>query len=77
MAKTPQSTTVSLGGHTNEERVKIEAERGIVRDAEGRIIRSKKWKKDRVKFLKDRLEDIDNRRNNILAEIDKHESDLA
>lgn len=76
MAKS-KSVAVALGGESKEERAKIEAERGIVRDAEGRIIRSKKWKKDRVKFLKDRLEDIDNRRNNILAEIEKHESDLA
>ena len=76
MAKS-KNVAVALGGESKEERAEIEAKRGIVRDAEGRIIRSKKWKKDRVKFLKDRLEDIDNRRNNILAEIEKHESDLA
>lgn len=76
MTKT-KNVTVALGGESKEKRAEIEALRGIVRDAEGRIIRSKKWKKDRVKFLKDRLEDIERRKINILAEIDKHESDLA
>lgn len=58
-------------------RAEIEAKRGIVRDAEGKIVRSKAWKKDRVKFLEAKLADNANREKNIKAELASLKKELA
>ena len=50
-------------------RAEIEARRGIVRDSEGRIIRSKGWVKERIKLLELKEEDLQRRLKNIRAEI--------
>jgi hypothetical protein len=50
-------------------RAEIEARRGIVRDEQGRIIRSPQWIKERIKFLEAKEEDLKNRLKNIRAEI--------
>lgn len=50
-------------------RAKIEAKRGIVRDTEGRIVRSKEWKKERAKFLTAKVADMKQRIKNAEAEL--------
>lgn len=62
---------------TNPQRAEIEARRGIVRDSEGRIIRSKAWKKERIVHLTAKLEDFATRTKNAKAEIKALEADLA
>lgn len=57
-------------------RAEIEAERGIIRDEGGRIIRSKAWLKERIKFLNERLDDLDNRKKNVKVEIKQREEEL-
>lgn len=58
------------------ERAKIEAERGIVRDEQGKIIRSKEWKKERIAYLESKLEDYKTRTKNAKAEIKALEESL-
>jgi len=58
-------------------REEIEAKRGIVRDEQGRIIRSTEWIKERVQFLKTKKEDISKRLKNIEAEIKYRELELS
>lgn len=62
-----KDATVSLSNP--KERAKIEAKRGIVRDGEGHIVRSKEWKKDRKVQLESKLEDLQNRTKNVKAEL--------
>lgn len=50
-------------------RAEIEAERGIVRDEQGRIIRPKPWIKERIKTLESKEEDLQRRLKNVRAEI--------
>lgn len=50
-------------------RAGIEAKRGIVRDGEGRIVRSKAWLKARIETLETKLVDAKLREKNIKAEI--------
>lgn len=57
-------------------RAEIEARRGIVRDDSGRIIRSKKWLKERFKYLAAKRKDCERRIINIDAEIAQRESQL-
>ena len=65
MEKTPQ-----------EIRAEIEARRGIVRDEAGRIIRTKEWRKERIKFLKAKIVDFAQRTENAKVEIEEHEKAL-
>ena len=60
------NTKISLSNPS--ERAKLEAKRGIVRDAEGKIIRDKKWRKERVAHLDQKLADYKQRVKNIEAE---------
>lgn len=46
-----------------------EARRGIVRDEEGKIIRSKEWVKERIAWLKVKKVDLEARNANIDAEL--------
>lgn len=61
----------------NPNRAEIEARRGIVRDSLGQIVRTKAWKKERVVFLKSKIEDFASRTKNAKAEIKKLESELG
>lgn len=62
---------------TGETRAEIEAKRGIVRDENGKIIRSKKWIKDRVDLLKFKRSDCVTRIANIDAEIKSRTKELS
>lgn len=57
-------------------RASIEAKRGIVRDDEGRIIRSKAWLKERIASLEVKLVDVKLREKNIKAEIKQRTEQL-
>lgn len=57
-------------------RADIEARRGIERDDEGRIIRSKKWIKERIEFLERKIEDFAVRTDNAKVEIAQREKEL-
>ncbi len=59
-----------------ETRAEIEAKRGIVRDDQGRIIRSKEWLKERIKFLQAKIADFDQRTENAKVEIKERTSEL-
>jgi hypothetical protein len=50
-------------------RAEIEARRGIKRDEQGRIIRSKEWNQERIAYLETKKADLKNRIKNIDAEI--------
>lgn len=58
-------------------RAEIEARRGIVRDENGHIVRSKAWKKDRIVFLEAKVADSKNRIKNAEAEIKTLKKDLS
>ena len=60
--------------HSVEDRAKIEARRGIVRDAEGKIIRTPEWLDARVEMLKEKKADLLNRIDNIDAEINERKT---
>ena len=51
------------------ERAEIEARRGIVRDEDGKIVRSKEWKVARAKSLQEKLDDFARRTKNVKAEL--------
>lgn len=57
-------------------RSEIEARRGIVRDEEGRIVRSKAWVKERIEYLAAKRADCVTRIENIDAEIAMREVEL-
>jgi hypothetical protein len=57
-------------------RAEIEARRGIVRDDEGRIVRTKAWKKDRIEHLKDKIEDYAVRTKNAKTELKALEAEV-
>ena len=50
-------------------RAEIESRRGIVRDEQGRIIRSPEWIRERIKLLKLKDEDLQRRLKNVRDEI--------
>ena len=58
-------------------RAEIEARRGIVRDKEGKIVRSKAWTKERSELLKAKEVDLQNRIKNIKAEIKSRTQELT
>lgn len=51
-------------------REEIEARRGIVRDEQGRIIRSPEWIAERITHLKSKRADLENRIKNIDEELE-------
>lgn len=59
-----------------ETRAEIEARRGIVRDENGHIIRSKEWLKDRIKHLEARNADFEQRMKNVKVEIAERKAEL-
>ncbi|HKQ06126.1 MAG TPA: hypothetical protein VJ464_13405 [Blastocatellia bacterium] len=50
-------------------RKETEARRGIVRDEDGKIVRSKEWLEQRIEVLKAKKTDLQNRIKNIEVEI--------
>jgi hypothetical protein len=58
-------------------RAEIEAQRGIVRDDDGRILRTKEWLEQRVAYLKERDADLDRRKKNIKVEIAQRTKELS
>jgi chaperonin cofactor prefoldin len=54
----------------------IEARRGIVRDEDGKIIRSKEWLEQRIEMLKAKETDLQNRIKNIKAELKTRTQEL-
>jgi hypothetical protein len=59
-----------------KQRVAIEAKRGIVRDAQGIIIRSTDWKRERIAFLKSKAELYKARIKNATATIQQLQASL-
>lgn len=51
------------------DRAEIEARRGIVRDEDGKIVRSKEWKVARASYLQEKLDDYARRVKNTKAEL--------
>jgi len=58
-------------------RKEVEARRGIERDEEGRIVRSKEWLQERVVWLKAKDADMAQRRENIKVELKQREQELT
>lgn len=50
-------------------RAEVEAKRGIVRDENGKIIRSKAWIKDKIDRLKLKKDDLDVRKDKVVEQI--------
>lgn len=69
-----QDATVSR--QSPDERAKIEKARGIVRDEDGRIVRSKKWLEARIALLKDKRKDFAQRLENVDEEISLRSKEL-
>ena len=59
------------------DRAKKEALRGIKRNERGEIIRSEKWTKERIVFLKRKIEDFASRTKNAKAEIKALEKEIG
>jgi hypothetical protein len=57
-------------------RAETEARRGIVRDENGHILRSKEWLEERISYLESRLEDFEIRKKNAKAEIKQRQEEL-
>lgn len=59
------------------DRAEIEARRGIVRDENGKIVRSEEWKVARIAHLQGKIETYAQRTKNAKAEIKALEKELA
>lgn len=57
-------------------RAEIEARRGVMRDEQERIIRSKVWLKERIISLEAKKEDLKSRIKNIDAELKQRSAEL-
>jgi len=58
------------------DRKQIEARRGIVKDNQGRIVRSKHWLEERIQSLQAKKDDLKNRIKNIDAEIKDRSAEM-
>jgi len=72
-----EDTTVNIGGISTEKRAEIEATRGIVRDENGVIIRTREWREERAKILEAKLVDLTQRIDNVNKEIGENAEALA
>lgn len=72
-----EDTIVNVGAGSGENRAEIEAGRGIVRDAEGSIIRTKEWRTERATVLEAKLVDLAQRIENVKKEIGENAEALA
>jgi len=54
----------------------VEARRGIERDENGHIVRSKEWLEQRVEWLTAKVADYENRIKNAKVEIKEREAEL-
>lgn len=68
--------TIKPNNLSVSERAAIEARRGVVRDNEGRIIRSKEWLKERITLLEEKIADFKTRATNAKAEIKERQAQL-
>lgn len=59
------------------DRAEIEARRGIVRDEDGKILRTPAWRKERIAHLEAKIEDFKTRTKNANAEIKEHKKALG
>lgn len=57
-------------------RAEIEAQRGITRDEDGKIVRTPAWRKERIAHLEAKIEDFKTRTKNAQAEIKEHKKAL-
>ena len=57
-------------------RAEIEARRGIVRDEQGRIVRSQEWIQERITHLETKKADLANRLQNIDEELALRQQEL-
>lgn len=71
------SKTDVVVSRAGSDRASIEAKRGIVRDEDGKIIRTPEWRKDRIAHLEAKIEDFKTRTENAQKEIKEHEKALA
>ena len=72
-----EDTTVNVGGMGKVERAEIEATRGILRDENGVIIRTREWREERAKLLEQKLVDIAQCIDNVNKEIGENAEALA
>ena len=68
--------TITVRNEAPDARAAIEAKRGIVRDAQGQIIRSPDWKRERIAFLKSKVELYETRIKHATAKIKQLQADL-
>lgn len=68
--------TTFSDGRSKDERAEIEAKRGIVRDEDGKIVRSNEWKVARIAHLQEKVETFSQRAKNAKAEIKELEKSL-
>lgn len=67
----------AIVSRAGSDRASIEAKRGIVRDEEGKIVRTPAWRKERIAHLEAKIEDFKTRTKNAQKEIKEHEKALA
>lgn len=67
---------VTVARQPEDVRAQIEAQRGIVRDENGKRILTHEWRKERIAYLTDRIADFDVRKTNAKAEIAAHQKAL-
>jgi hypothetical protein len=72
----PAKIIKTINEQTMSTRAEVEARRGIVRDEQGRIIRSKVWLKERIKHLEAKKGDMKTRIKNIDAELKQRSAEL-
>lgn len=71
-----EDTIINVGGNS-ENRAEIEALRGIVRDADGSIVRTKEWRVERATVLEAKLIDLAQRIDNVNKELGENAEALA
>ena len=64
------------GAQDPQIRAQIEARRGIVRDEQGRITRSKEWLQERIARLQEKVADYETRSENAKVEIAERKKEL-
>lgn len=76
MAKKAEQQDAVVSRQDESVRAGIEAQRGIVRDGNGAIVRSNEWRSERINYLKNRKADFTVRAENCDSEIAEHQKAL-
>lgn len=71
------SKTDVVVSRSGSNRAEIEAKRGIIRDTDGKIVRTPAWRKERIAHLEAKIEDFKTRTKNAQNEIKEQKKDLA